>query len=129
MKKIKLILVATLLLLTAISLKKMDKSKEVQLSDEDVGNFYKEYVITSKKNGVRLKNHFNAKEIFIEKVGIKNIVNIDEKYELLQLNNEIYLKSMNKIKLKKGRLGMKIGENYLFEINEKFGVLDKNLNT
>lgn len=129
MKKIKLILVAILLLLTAISLKKMDKSKEVQLSDEDVGNFYKEYVITSKKNGVRLKNYFNAKEIFIEKEGIKNIVNLDEKYELLQLNNEIYLKSMNKIKLKKGRLGMKIGENYLFEKNEKFGVLDKNLNT
>ncbi|MGL5459971.1 MAG: WG repeat-containing protein [Cetobacterium sp.] len=131
MKKIKLVLVVGILFFIGIYFKNMNvKSKEIEieLQDENIGNFYKEYIITKPKNGIRLKNYFNNKDIFIEKDGVKNIITLQEKYELLQLESQIYLKNIDKIKIIDGVNKIKIGENYIFKKDDKYGVIDKNLN-
>lgn len=129
MWKIKLILIVSILILGSFYFNRIEhSSKEIELLNEDLGNFYKEYIITKQKKGIRLKNYFTGKEIYLKEEGIKSIVNLNEDYQLLQLDNVIYLKSNNKLKIQNGNIGTKIGENYLFKENGRFGLLDKDLN-
>ncbi len=128
MKKI-LFLAIGLLFIIGICLKNAKvNSKEIELADENIGNLYKEYVITKSKDGMKLNDYFNNKNFFIETNEVQKIFVLKENYELLQLQNKIYLKKFDEIKLKKGVLGTKVGTNYMFKENDKFGILDENLN-
>lgn len=129
MRKLKLALAIILTLFIGSHFKNAStKGKEVKLTNEEIGNFYNEYIITKQKNGMKLKDYFNDKEIFIKKDGIRNIITLEEKYRLLQLDSQVYLKSINKVEFIHGISKTKIGENYIFKRNDKYGVFDKNLN-
>lgn len=129
MKKIKLTLLLGLLFFVGIYFRNMNlKSKEIELQNENIGNFYKKYIITKNKNGIELKDYFNNQDIIVEKEGIKDIINLEEKYELLQLNSRIYLKNLDKIKIVSGESRMRVGDYYIFKQNDSYGLIDKDLN-
>lgn len=129
MKKIKLTLLVGLLFFIGIYFRNMKtKYQEVELTNKEIGSFYKGYIITKQENGIKLKDYFNNRDISIENNNIKSIINLDEKYELLQLNSQMYLKNLDKIKIVSGESRMRVGDYYIFKQNDSYGLIDKNLN-
>lgn len=171
MKKIKFIMLIIFFLIICFYLiKNSMKTKEIELTDSQIGKLYKEYIITKTRDKVELIDYFKHRKIDLytrkDKITKENLKNIDKNndenikkslnknkmkikdkkaeidkekiieiendYELVQLNKVLYLKTKDEIKQIKAeitnKLKLKNDRRYIFRQNKKYGMFDKNLN-
>lgn len=104
------------------------KKNIIEIPMNKWNKLYKNYVFNSMENSIEFKDFFSNEEINFKDENLKRVIELDKNYELYQLKDEIVLKTLDSTKKIKGQQIKKIGEYYIFELNNSYGLFDKNLN-